>query len=173
MTDEVIDLENQRIIYDYILDNPMSHLRKISRDLNMPLSTLRYHIDFLEKKGVVVGLREMNLKVYSIDGKLSAEDKVTAPLVRQKRFRDIILVVITAPGLTHSEISGRLSIKASTLSKYIKIIEDRRIMYHKKIGREKHYYVFDERKIVELLLRYKRSFWDSFVDNALEIYFDR
>jgi len=40
-------------------------------------------------------------------------------------------------------------------------------------GREKRYCVSDEKSIMELLLTYKKSFWDSLVDNVLEIYFER
>ncbi len=43
-------------------------------------------------------------------------------------------------------------------------------MSHEKDGREKKYHINDEKSIVKLLLTYKKSFWDPFVDNVLEIY---
>lgn len=173
MNEEVIALETRRTIYSYIKENPGLHLREISRALNIHLGTLRYHILYLEKKQVIVEKKEKNLKVYFIAGKLSAKDKNLAPLLQQKRFRDIILIVIINPRLIHSEISAKLSIKPSTLSKYINILENRGILHHEKIGREKQYYILDEKMVMELLLTYKKSFWDSFVDNVLEIYFER
>ena len=45
-------IDNREAILDYISDNPGAHLRKIARDLDIHLSTLRYHLDNLEKKGV-------------------------------------------------------------------------------------------------------------------------
>jgi len=169
--DTVID--NRRLIYVYILNNPGLHLRKISRKLNMKLGTLRYHLDYLEKKEIIVSKKENNLKIYFMNRELDIKDKNICSLLQQKRFRDIILVIILSPGLSHKQISNKMSINPSTLSKYVNILEDRNIVYHKKIGREKWYYVFDEKRIMKLLLTYKKSFWDFFVDNTLEIYFER
>jgi len=172
MEEEDVTLEIRRLIYNYILNNPGMHLRKISKELNIPLGTLRYHLSYLEKKELIISKKEKNLKVYFVSGKLSIKDKNIAPLLQQKRFRDIILVIITYPGLTASEISNKLSIKPSTTSKYLNILENRGVINTKKVGREKHYYIIDEKRIMELLLTYKKSFWDLFVDNILEIYFE-
>jgi predicted transcriptional regulator len=173
MKEEAIILETRKTIYFYIRDNPGQHLREISRTLNIYLGTLRYHLRYLEEKGVIVGKKEKNLKVYFVTEEISARDKNLAPLLQQKRFRDIILVVVINPRLTHSEIASKLSIKLSTLSKYINVLEVRGIFHHEKIGREKRYYVIDEKMVIDFLLTYKKSFWDSFVDNVLEIYFER
>ena len=166
-------LENSRFIYEYIQSNPGVHLRKISRDLDIHSSTLRYHLDLLEKKGLIVSRKEKNVKIFFIADKMGSEDKNIAPLLQQKRFRDIILLIIISDEITHSEIYKTLSMKPSTVSKYINLLESRGIVKHKKAGREKHYFVEDEKRVMELLLTYKKSYWDSFVENVLEIYFER
>jgi len=173
MKGEDIVLENRRSIYRYIGNHPGSHLRKISRELDMKMGTLRYHLDYLEKKELLTSRKEANLKVYFQAKKIGFKHRNISPLLQQKRFRDIALVIIDAPGSSHRTISGKLQIKPSTLSKYMKILEDRRVVYHERIGREKRYYLFDEKHVVELLLTYRKSFWDPFVDNVLEIYFER
>lgn len=167
------NLENQRGIFQYISANPGVHLRKLSRDLDMPMGTLRYHLDFLEKKGIIVSKEDKNLKIYFIAGELNARDKIVASLLQQKRFRDIILLIIVRPGITHGDISSRLAIKPSTLSKYIKILEERAVIGHDMNGREKHYHAEDESRVMELLLTYRKTFWDSFVDNIMEMYYER
>ncbi len=173
MSEEDIRLENHRTIYDYIERNPGTHLRRISRDLDIHLSTLRYHLDYLEEKELIVGREEKNLKVYFAAGKLSAASKKVAPYLRQKRFRDIILDIMANPGTTHSGIAERLSLKHSTLSKYLKVLREQGVVRQKRSGREHLFTVMNEREVVELLILYKRSFWDGFVDNALDIYFER
>ncbi len=166
-------LENRRLVFNYISDNPGNHLRKISRDLNINLSTLRYHLDYLEKKELISCNKENNLKIYFAHGKLNPREKTLTPLLQQKRFRDIILVAIESPGSTSSQIADKLSMNPSTASKYINILERREVLFHEKIGREKRYRINDEKSIVKLLLAYKKSFWDSLVDNVLEIYIER
>ncbi|UCH89356.1 MAG: winged helix-turn-helix transcriptional regulator [Thermoplasmata archaeon] len=166
-------LENARLIYEFIEGNPGMHLREISRELNIHSSTLRYHLGYLEKKGLIISKKEENVRIFFIADKLSSEDKNITPLLQQKRFRDIILFIIISDETTHSEIYKKLSMKPSTLSKYIGILESRRIVKHTKSGREKHYYIEDEQRVMELLLTYKKSFWDPFVENVLEIYLER
>ncbi|MFW9997099.1 MAG: winged helix-turn-helix transcriptional regulator [Candidatus Odinarchaeota archaeon] len=173
MQEETLELETRRVIHEYILKNPGSHLRKIARELNINLSTLRYHLDYLEKKELVASEKESNQKAYFVAWKLSSKDKQACRLLQQKRFRDVILVIIMTPGINHRKIAEKLAITPSTLSKYLKLLEDRGVVHHQKAGREKCYRVVDEKQIMDLLLTYKKSFWDKFVDNVLEIYFER
>jgi predicted transcriptional regulator len=172
MQDDVT-LENRRLILGYISDNPGVHLRKISREINIHLSTLRYHIDYLETKGLITSQNEDNLKIYFTSGKLNHQEKKLAPLLQQKRFRDIILVIIGSHEITSSEIAKKLLMNPSTTSKYINILEEREVISHEKIGREKRYHIDNEECVVKLLLTYKKSLWDNFVDNVLELYLER
>ncbi len=153
-------VDNRKAVLDYISDNPGSHLRKIARDLDIRLSTLRYHLDYLEKKGSIGCQKQNNLKVYFASGKLKPEEKTLTPLLQQKRFRDIILVLIDSPGLTFTQIVDKLSIGSSTASKYINTLEDKKILFHEKSGREKRYYISDEKSVVELLTTYKQFMAD-------------
>jgi len=173
MEDQNDLLENSRVIFEYIQKNPGMHLREISRELGMHSSTLRYHLDLLEKKSLIVSKKEKNVKIFFAADMLSSSDKNITPLLQQKRFRDIILLIIISDKITHADIYDKLSMKPSTLSKYMNVLESRGIVKHEKVGREKHYFVEDEKRIMELLITYRKSFWDSFVENVLEIYFER
>ena len=157
---EDIGIDNRKAILDYISDNPGTHLRKIARDLDIHLSTLRYHLDNLEKQGLIGCQKQNNLKVYFTSGKLKPIEKTLTPLLQQKRFRDIILVLIDYPGLTFSQIVEKLSIGTSTASKYINTLEDQKILFHEKSGREKKYYLSDEKSVIELLATYKQFMED-------------
>jgi signal transduction histidine kinase/CheY-like chemotaxis protein len=157
---EDTNIDNRKAVLDYISDNPGAHLRKIARDLDIHLSTLRYHLDNLEKKGLIGCQKQNNLKVYFTSGKLKPIEKTLTPLLQQKRFRDIILVLIDYPGLTFTQIVERLSIGASTASKYINTLEDQKILFHEKSGREKRYYISDEKSVIELLNTYKQFMED-------------
>ena len=173
MKEEVLALENRRSLYKYIRNHPGSHLNKISRDLDFNVGTLRHHLDFMEKKRVIVSKTDRNKKAYFAAGKLTELDKRITPLLQQKRFRSIILEIIITPGTTHKAISEKLAIKPSTLSKYLKILHEREIIYFEKRVSEKRYHIKNEKEIVELLMTYKESFWDPFVDNMFLLYFER
>jgi len=173
MPDRDFDLDEHRSIYRFILANPGVHLRRLARDLDANLSTLRYRLDTWEKQGLIVSRKEQNLKVYYVSHRLSTDEKSVTHLLQQKRFRDIILTLLIEPDATHSDIFRNLQLKPSTLTKYLKIIEKEKLIRHEKHGREKRYYLVDEDLITGLLLSYKKSFWDALVDNVLEIYFER
>jgi signal transduction histidine kinase/DNA-binding response OmpR family regulator len=153
-------IENRKRIFDYVSDNPGSHLRKISRDLDVRLGTLRYHLDYLEKRGLIVSQKQNNLKMYFVSGKLKPQEKTLTQLLQQKHFRDIILVLIESPDLTFSQIADRVSMSTSATSKYINILRDKEILSYKKFGREKKYHINDEKSIIELLKTYKNFMAD-------------
>jgi len=152
--------ENREQIFGYISSNPGSHLRKIARELDIRLSTLRYHLDHLEKSGLVVSQKQNNLKIYFASGKLKPEEKALTQLLQQKRFRDIILILIDSPGSTFSQIAQRLSMSPSTASKYINILEDRDVLSHEKVGKQKRYRIKNEKSVIELLKTYKKLMAD-------------
>ncbi|UCC93210.1 MAG: winged helix-turn-helix transcriptional regulator [Thermoplasmata archaeon] len=173
MDGEELSLENQRTIFRYISESPGVHLRGLSEGTGIPLSTVRYHINFLEKNDIVISRTEGNQKQYFINGRISSSDRAIAPLLQQKRFRDIILFLLIRPGSGQNDVAAELGLKTSTTAKYMRILEDKGVVRTEKNGRGKMCYITDERRIVELLLTYRKSFWDRFVDNALEIYFER
>lgn len=149
-------VDNRALILSYISDNPGSHLRKMARDLNISLSTLRYHLDYLEKKGEISCQKQNNLKVYFRSDKLKPHEKMLTPILQQKHYRDIILALIESPGLTFSQIANKLSMGNSSASKYINTLEAQEILFHRKFGREKKYYINDEKSIIELMTTYKK-----------------
>ncbi len=173
MDGDDLRLENHRLIFEYLDRNPGAHLRRISRDIGMHLSTLRYHVDYLEGAGIIVSEDQGNLRVYFVAGRLSLKGKSIAPLLQQKRFRDLILDIMAHRDSTHSEIAERMGLRPSTLSKYLKVLVDRGVVTNSRVGRVSRLRVASEREVVELLITYRRSFWDGFVDNALELYFER
>lgn len=153
---KVIEVDNRGLILSYISDNPGSHLRKMARDLDISLSTLRYHLNYLEKKGEISCQKQNNLKVYFRSDRLKPHEKMLTPILQQKHYRDIILALIESPGLTFSQIANKLSMGNSSASKYINLLEDQEILFHRKSGREKYYHVNDEKSIIELMTTYKK-----------------
>ncbi len=153
---KVVEVDNRGLILSYISDNPGSHLRKMARDLDISLSTLRYHLSYLEKKGEISYQKQNNLKVYFRSDKLKPHEKMLTPILQQKHYRDIILALIESPGLTFSQIANKLSMGNSSASKYINLLEDQEVLFHQKSGREKNYYVNDEKSIIELMTTYKK-----------------
>jgi signal transduction histidine kinase/CheY-like chemotaxis protein len=155
-----VDTDKRRVILKYISDNPGTHLRKIARDLDISLGTLRYHLDYLERKGSIACQKQKNLKVYFAHGMLKPEDKMLTPLLQNKNFREIILALVDSPGMTFSQLVEKLLIGPSTASKYLNILEGQKVIFHERSGKGKKYYINDPESVIELLTTYKQFMAD-------------
>jgi predicted transcriptional regulator len=91
----------------------------------------------LEEKVLITYRKDGNLKIYFISGKLSVEEKNLTTLHQQEQFQDIILPLIDTLGSTASHMADKISLKPPTISKYISILEDRGVLRHEKVGRER------------------------------------
>ena len=42
-----LELDNRKRVYEFIKDNPGSHMREIQRRLEMPIGLLKFHIQYM------------------------------------------------------------------------------------------------------------------------------
>ncbi|MHA1520066.1 MAG: hypothetical protein ACTSRK_07770 [Promethearchaeota archaeon] len=73
-----------------ILNNLGLHHRRISRELGVILNTLRYHLNFLEKKGILTTSESQNKKTYFLMDKVDSRDKKLITILQQQIYRSII-----------------------------------------------------------------------------------
>ncbi|MEJ2271622.1 MAG: winged helix-turn-helix transcriptional regulator, partial [Candidatus Bathyarchaeota archaeon] len=52
--EEILENERRGEIYEFIKKNPGLHLRELQRRLNLPLTSLEYHIDYMVRKNVLL-----------------------------------------------------------------------------------------------------------------------
>ena len=94
----ILNLKTRRRIYNYILKYPGLHLRELCRKLNMPKTTLDYHLSYLEKKGLIISKPEKYYTRYYVKEQVSTGDKELIKLFRQEIPRIIILLLlVTGP----------------------------------------------------------------------------
>jgi predicted transcriptional regulator len=164
--DEILENENRRRIYWHIELYPGIHLRELQRDLNMPLTTLEYHLGYMKRRGVVLGETEGHFKRY-YTRQLDKDDKKVLSSLRQKRLRDIVLLVMANRKAKYRYLSDYLKLPNSTLSFYLKYLVEKGILLREKIGYETIYTVNDENRIARVVIAYRTSFLDKLVDKAL------
>jgi len=94
--EKILELETRRQIYNIILKYPGLHLRELSRKINISFSSLRYHLNYLEKYGYVVTKTDKRFKRFFASKKVSIRDKIWLNILRQEVPRKIVLLLITA-----------------------------------------------------------------------------
>ncbi len=166
-----IELETRRRIYDFVVANPGSHLRAIKDELDMPMGQLEYHLQYLEKRGLLDSKEDRYYKRF-YPAEMSATDRRLLSAIRQEKPRQIVLIVLQGPGIDHKALQKEMGIGASSLSFYMKDLIAKEVIEKKREGRRSLYTVNDPDRIVKLLITYRPSFLDTMVDRFLETWLD-
>ncbi len=171
--ESVLDFDNRKRIYQFVLSSPGHHLREIQRMLDIPLVTLKYHLHTLEKSGLVITRKDKYyLRYYTTERALSEEDKKLISHLRQEHQRKILLFLIEKPDLRFGDISSNFNLPQSTLSFYLSELVDSGILMKRKVGKESLYSLVDSDSIMKLLITYRPSFVDKLVDHVVEMWLE-
>ncbi len=169
--DEILENEKRRKIYALVEASPGIHLRELQRVLNIPLTTLEYHLSYMARKKIIFGETEHHHKRYYTK-LLDPEDKKVLAALRQKRMREIVLIVLENGKARHQLLVEYLKLSHSTLSSYLKYLVNKNILAREKIGYENFYTVRDEDRVAKVLIAYKPSFLDKLVDRVLDTWME-
>jgi predicted transcriptional regulator len=151
--------------------NPSIHLRELQRVLDMPLATLEYHLGYMTRKRIIYSETVAHHRRYYTKP-LDPGDKKVLSALRQKRMREIVLLILTRRKAKYQFLPDYLKLPRSTLSFYLKYLVDNGILAREKIGYEHLYTVQDEDRIATVLIAYKSSFLDTLVDKALSTWME-
>ena len=169
--DEVLENENRRRVYAVVEANPGIHMRELQRVLDMPLTTLEYHLTYMARKKILFKESDSHYNRYYVRP-LDSEDKKILSALRQKRMRDIVFLVLTNKKVKYQFLADYLKLPHSTLSFYLKYLVDNMVLAKEKIGYENIYTVRNEDRVARVLIAYKASFLDKVVDKALNTWME-
>lgn len=169
--DETLENENRRKIYEAIETSPGIHLRELQRLLNMPLTTLEYHLSYLTRKNIIYSETDTHYKRYFAKP-LDDTDKKLLSALRQKRLREIVLLVLSNGKAKYQFMATYLKIPHSTLSFYLKYLVENDILTKEKVGYETIYIVKNEDRVTKVLVAYKTGFLDKLIDRTLAMWLE-
>ena len=72
---DLLELKSRRFIYNCIQKHPCLHVRELERVTNIPFTTLRYHLRYLQKKELVNVKKEGGFKRYYVTQSISLQEK--------------------------------------------------------------------------------------------------
>lgn len=169
--EEILENENRRKIYESIESSPGIHLRELQRNLDMPLTTLEYHLSYMVRKKIIYSESDTYYKRYYARP-IEEEDKKVLSALRQKRLREIVLLIISHGKAKYQFMADYLKIPHSTLSFYLKYLVDNGILLKEKIGYETIYTVKDENQVAKVITAYKASFFDKLIDKTIAMWLE-
>ena len=169
--EEILENDNRRKIYEVIEKNPGIHLRELNRVIDTPMTTIEYHLSYMVRRQIIYAETDLNLKRYYAKP-IEKEDKKVIATLRQKRLREIVLLVLSKEKVKYQFLSEYLNLPNSTLSFYLKYLVDNGILLREKVGYETLYTVKDEDRVAKVLIVYKASFLDKLIDKSLNTWLE-
>ena len=167
------ELETRRTVYDTVVSHPGIHLRELERITSLPLGVVRYHLDRLQREGLIFSEEDRYFKRFFPKGRIPNVPTDTFAALRQESLRKIVLYLLSNPGSTHASMMSAMDMPASTLSTYLSILLSKDVVKRERRGKENLYSVVDEEGVVKVLMVYRPSFLDKLVDSAISLYLDR
>ncbi len=170
MDKDILGLERRRRVYQLIRSHPGLHLRELERRLPISLGDLRYHVDYLEKEGLISSRSDGYRKAYFSARDVSVLDWNLLALARQRRPRRIILHLLAHGEATSEELQEAVNLSRSTLSFHLqKLVKARLVRVRREEGRNL-YRLEDEERTARVLITYRESFLDAAVDRVLDVW---
>ncbi len=157
-------------IYEEILMNPGLHFRELQKRLNMPLGMLEYHLQVLEREGLIVSKMDGKYKRFFADRSMTREERRVMGSLRNEIARKIVIFLIENGKARHREIASKLNIRASTLSYHLSKLVKAGILAREIEGRENYYMVINPDRVAAIIIKYRKSFLDELVDNFARWY---
>jgi predicted transcriptional regulator len=169
---EVLDLEIRRKIHNLILKSPGLHERELSRNLNVPLSTLDYHLHFLKQRGLITGRSDGRYTRYYVTKDIGIIDRKIIGMLRQKVTREIIMFLLLNPNSIHKNICDHLGLAPSTISFHLNKLEELNVVIRNLFGKKNEFYIKDPESVSDLLITYRKTFFDKSVDRFIETWLE-
>ncbi|MBI2045049.1 winged helix-turn-helix transcriptional regulator [Candidatus Pacearchaeota archaeon] len=166
---EAITLDNRRKIYDLVRSNPGCHFREIERKIKMPYGTLRYHLNFLVKKELLIEKKDdNNIRYFSME--FNSGDYDILSLLRQGSIRKILVFLATSKYCAHKDIVSFTGLSPSTVSWHLNKLLRKKIIARDDSKNWNYRLILDKENIIRILIVYKESFLDSLVNKAIEMW---
>lgn len=125
---QATNVEVRRRVLELVRQYPGLHLRELQRQLDTSAMLAEYHLNLLEKWGLVTSLEEKNYRRFypnsELPRPLPAEDKRALGLLRQTIPLGIILLLLERGPQSHGLITEILGLRKSTLTYHLKLLED-------------------------------------------------
>ena len=167
---KILELNARRKIYNIIKKFAGCHFREMERISRLPTGTVKYHLDYLTKHGLVIQIKEgNNLRYFPRD--FNFENKKLMSLLRQKSVREILLLVLIHNNCNHQQIANYVKLSPSTVSWHLKKLKEYGIIGFTREGKSAHFTILSNKEeIINLLITYQESFLDSLVDRVIEMW---
>ncbi len=122
---ELMDNEIRDRIMAYLSSKPGSYLGKVSRDLDIPTSTLKYHLNILRSFDLVTTVKKGRCRHYfTRERRLSDLEKRMYAAIEHGPTRRIVEIMRANPGISQSGLVHATDLSQSTVAWHMAKLEE-------------------------------------------------
>lgn len=88
----ILNYEKRKTIYEKISENPGLHLRELNRNIDFSFGSLRYHLNYLIKKGLVITESDHGFIRYYSSKNVCKTDRKILNLLQYDTIRKILII---------------------------------------------------------------------------------
>ncbi|HVL87092.1 MAG TPA: winged helix-turn-helix transcriptional regulator [Candidatus Thermoplasmatota archaeon] len=167
MEGDLLELDARKRIYGYVAKHPGAYLREMERELGLSQGQLNYHLDLLEKRGLLVSEKEAYTKRYFIHGGEGYAYRKIVPVLKPRATRSLIVEILRAGWITHGELAERVRLSSSTVTYHAKRLVEKEVVERTRAYGLVYYRVRDPEAVVDALTAIRESLMDAAVDRFL------
>ena len=168
--EKALALDVRKNIYELVRKFAGCHFRELERKSGLATGTIRYHLTYLVKQGLLSEVKESNSVRY-FPKLFRSENKKLLALLRQQSIRRILVCILEKPGCNHEDIVAFVKLSPSTVSWHVKKLSGEGIITATKQGRKTLFKLLVPKEdVMKLLITHKESFLDSMVDKVIEMW---
>jgi predicted transcriptional regulator len=150
------------MVYNYVLSHPGEPFQRIRNVLDLNASTLRYHLEYLGKAGKVEVRKEGGQRCCYPRRRISSQDTFDENVTGKDRR--VLDAIKNDPGITIRELIYCTNIDKKSLSRCIRSLRDRKLIWKVRSGRSTGYeYITKDKLKAEML----RILIDRFLNNEI------
>jgi predicted transcriptional regulator len=142
-SENVLENDARRSIFEYIKTNPGCHLRETAGALQLSTTNVLWHLRKLEESNLVNSKKLEGYKVfYPVEGGVEAKRMGLAlAVLRNPNARQILGIIARAPGVHQREIARMLSVNHGTVRWHLKKLGIVQLVLEVRKGAVSMYYV--------------------------------
>lgn len=155
-----------------VVNSPGIHLRRVERETSLALGQVLYHLDRLERMGLVVSTRDAGFRRYFAANAFARAEKPVLAALRHEVPRRVMLALLEARRLAHKDLLGRIGVAASTLSFHLARMVAAGVLARERQGTTNLYALIEPEIARREMIFYRGSFHDAEVDRYVRAQLD-
>jgi predicted transcriptional regulator len=157
-------------VYDYIFSHPGAHIRGIGKELGFVRGALQYHLDALEKEGLIRMRRRGLYKFVFPSNMFGEKQEIVLSLLSQETPSEILLLLTQKPDTTQKDLVEHLRLSPPTLSWHMERMIEQEVVERRKMGKFVEYRVtVSPDDIIRFVEEYHPALWERWASRLTNI----